>query len=154
MRALVLHGRIKTTEQKGKAIKGEIETYITKAKKLGEGSRYHLSQHFSPDVTDKIIKDIAPRFLERSGGYVRLLKLSPRIKDNASMVVMEWVEGEKIKDQKSNIKNEEVKIAKEKVEENRTEVKESNKLAKSKKSVNKNSKKKKDEKTNRTNKNK
>jgi large subunit ribosomal protein L17 len=92
MRELVLQERIKTTEAKAKSIKAEIEKHVTKAKTQGESARVHLQKTFQKDVIDKLITDIAPRFAERPGGYTRIIKLGNRVKDNAPMVYIEFVE--------------------------------------------------------------
>ncbi len=105
MRSLALNESIKTTESKAKAIKGEFESHITKAKR-GESARYHLTKHLSEDAVDRLIKDIAPRMKERSGGYTRIIRMGARVKDNAEMVLLELVEkGEKIvvKDEKKSV---------------------------------------------------
>lgn len=95
MRSLALNESIKTTESKAKAIKGEFESHITKAKR-GEESRYHLVKHLSEDAVDRLIKDIAPRMKGRDGGYTRIIRMGNRLKDNAEMVLLELVEkGEK-----------------------------------------------------------
>lgn len=108
MRSLALNESIKTTESKAKAIKGEFESHITKAKK-GEESRYHLLKHLSEDAVDRLVKDIAPRMKDRNGGYTRIIRLGNRVKDNAEMVMLELVEkGQKAavvkKEAKSNKK--------------------------------------------------
>ncbi len=96
MRSLALNESIKTTESKAKAIKGEFESHITKAKD-GEEARYHLVKHLSEDAVDRLIKDIAPRMKDRPGGYTRIIRLGNRVKDNAEMVILELVEkGEKV----------------------------------------------------------
>lgn len=93
MASLVLNGKIKTTEAKAKAIKGEVEKLVTRAKKNGEVARRILTARLvDKKVVDKIIAEIAPKFAARPGGYTRLLKLGPRLKDNAPMVMMSWVE--------------------------------------------------------------
>lgn len=92
MRELVLQERIKTTEAKAKSIKSEIERHVTKAKNLGEDARVHLQKTFQQDVVDKLITDIAPRFSDRPGGYTRIVKLGHRVKDDAAMVYIEFVE--------------------------------------------------------------
>lgn len=91
MRSLALNESIKTTESKAKAIKGEFESHITKAKK-GEEARYHLVKHLSEDAVNRLIKDIAPRMKERQGGYTRIIRMGARVKDNAEMVILELVE--------------------------------------------------------------
>ena len=45
----------------------------------------------SNEVVKKLFDDIAPRFSTRKGGYTRLLKLGPRLGDNAEMVLLELV---------------------------------------------------------------
>ncbi len=92
MRELVLQERIKTTEAKAKSIKSEIEKHVTRAKNQGEEARVHLQKTFHQDVVDKLIKDIAPRFAQRPGGYTRIIRLGNRVKDDASMVYIEFVE--------------------------------------------------------------
>jgi len=95
MRSLALNESIKTTESKAKAIKGEFESHITKAKR-GEEARYHLVKHLAEDAVDRLIKDIAPRMKERNGGYTRIIRIGARTKDNAEMVLLELVaKGEK-----------------------------------------------------------
>ncbi len=91
MRSLALNESIKTTESKAKAIKGEFESHITKAKK-GDVARYHLLKHLSEDAVDRLVKDIAPRMKDRNGGYTRIIRLGNRVKDNAEMVMLELVE--------------------------------------------------------------
>ncbi len=95
MRSLALNESIKTTEARAKAIKGEFESHITKAKK-GEQARYHLVKHLSEDAVDRLIKNIAPRMKERNGGYTRIVRMGARIKDNAEMVLLELVEKETV----------------------------------------------------------
>lgn len=92
MRELVLHGKIKTTQAKAKSIKGEVEKMVTKAKTQGESAFVHLQKKFTGDVVEKLIKEIAPLFKDRPGGYTRIIKMGRRVKDNAPMVLLEWVE--------------------------------------------------------------
>lgn len=97
MRSFALNEEIKTTESKAKAIKGEFERHITRAKD-GERARYHLKKHLQEDAVSRLIADIAPRMKDRNGGYTRIVRLGTRLKDNAEMVLLELVEkGEKAK---------------------------------------------------------
>lgn len=89
--ALVLEERIKTTEQKAKAIKAEADKLVTKAKKGSTGERL-FSEFLTPNAIGKMVKEIAPGFKDRNGGYTRIVKLPKRFSDNADMVIMEWVE--------------------------------------------------------------
>lgn len=104
MSALVLKERIKTTEEKAKAIRGQVEKLVTKAKKKGEAASSLLSSHLLPVAVEKMIKNVAPRFQNRPGGYTRIVKLGRRFGDNARMVLMEWVEPSEFKVQSSKLK--------------------------------------------------
>ena len=92
MSSLVLHEKIETTESKAKAIKGEIDKLVTNAKKESILARKLLSDKLSPEALEKMIKDIAPRFNKRQGGYTRMARLGKRFGDDATMVLLEWIE--------------------------------------------------------------
>lgn len=92
MRDLIINGQITTTEAKAKSIKGPIEKLVTKAKTKQEKARPILMKVMNKDIADKMLTDIAPKFTKRPGGYTRIIRLGPRLKDNASMVQLEWVE--------------------------------------------------------------
>src|SRR3989344_8126074 len=94
--ALVLNERIKTTEAKAKAIKAEADKLISKARKEEKLARKLLSVHLCPEAIEKLISEIALRFKDRNGGYVRIIKMGERLSDNARMAVMEWVEKKEI----------------------------------------------------------
>ena len=103
--ALILEGRIKTTESKAKAIKGRADRIITHAKK-GEAGIQLLKSYLPDDAIKKVISQIAPGFEKRQGGYTRIIRLGRRFSDRASMVFLEWVEGEEFKDKGLMIKDE------------------------------------------------
>lgn len=92
MTSLVMHDRIQTTEEKAKAIKGHVEKLVTKTLKKGENAKRELLPFLGADAVKKMIIDIAPRFTNRRGGYTRIIKLGKRFGDNASIVILEWVE--------------------------------------------------------------
>lgn len=123
--ALVLSGRIKTTEAKAKAVKGEIEKLVTKAKKEEKEAMRVLQKSVSLKTAERLIKHIAPVFKDRPGGYTRIIKIGNRTKDNAPMVILEFVEkieikaqdpkrSEKPKTKKTTIKETAVKVKEEK----------------------------------------
>ncbi|MBI2031410.1 MAG: 50S ribosomal protein L17 [Candidatus Levybacteria bacterium] len=95
--SLVLNERIKTTEAKAKAIKAEADKLISKARREKKLAQRLLSVHLYPEAVEKVISEIAPRFENRKGGYVRIVKLGERLSDNARMAIMEWVEKKVIK---------------------------------------------------------
>lgn len=94
--SLILSETIKTTEAKAKAIRPEIEKLVTKAKQGDESAKTVLQKNLSRPAFQKIIKDIAPRFSDRQGGYIRLIKLGKRFGDDAPMAVIQWTEKSKI----------------------------------------------------------
>lgn len=141
MNSMLLYEKIETTEAKAKAIKGKLEKLVTKARNKGEASFAYLLKYFSPALAKKLIKNIAPRFINKAGGYLRILRLGHRLKDNAQIVRLEWTEQEKALVGQSD-----------KIEEDR---KPGQKLAAGKLKTKKTATKvKKDEKTNQINKNK
>jgi large subunit ribosomal protein L17 len=89
---------IVTTEAKAKALRPIAEKLITKAKKAQEGEplRVHRIRQIQgylgdKEMTNKLVADVAPRYLDRNGGYCRILKLGPRQGDNAQMARIELV---------------------------------------------------------------
>jgi large subunit ribosomal protein L17 len=93
--ALIEHGRIKTTEAKAKAVKPFAEQMITLGKRGDlHARRLALAELRSQDVVHQLFADVAPRFVDRPGGYTRIVKLGPRYGDAAEMVYLEFVDYE------------------------------------------------------------
>lgn len=86
MHSLVIHGNIKTTEAKAKAVKGLFDRVINIAKDKNS----HLLSSYLPnkDVREKLIKDIVPGLKTRTSGYTSLVKLGVRQGDGAMIVQM------------------------------------------------------------------
>jgi large subunit ribosomal protein L17 len=83
---------IVTTEAKAKALRPYAERLITKARRGGVHDRRQvISKLHDKAVTHKLFAEIAPRYSERPGGYLRILKLGPRPGDNAPMARVELV---------------------------------------------------------------
>jgi large subunit ribosomal protein L17 len=90
--SLILDESIKTTSEKAKAIKGDVDKIINKAKKGNEKLAIQLLQRsLGTAAMNKVIKDLAPRLKDRTSGYTRIIKVGRRFSDNAPMVIMEWV---------------------------------------------------------------
>ena len=87
------HERIKTTEAKAKAVKPEIEKLITLAKRGDLHARRQALSTLGQDkfAVYKLFDEVAPRYVERNGGYTRILKLGPRRSDATEMVFIELV---------------------------------------------------------------
>ena len=89
---------IVTTEAKAKALRPVAEKLITKAKKAQaeDPMRVHRIRQIQAylgdrEMTAKLVDNVAHRYLERPGGYTRILKLGPRQGDNAPMARIELV---------------------------------------------------------------
>ncbi|MFZ3152146.1 MAG: 50S ribosomal protein L17 [Anaerolineaceae bacterium] len=101
IKQLFEHEKIQTTLPKAKSIQADAEKLITVARNSQKGSdvekmnaRRQVAAELgnaSPEIVKKLFDDIAPRFTNRPGGYTRLLKLGPRLGDNAEMVLLELV---------------------------------------------------------------
>jgi large subunit ribosomal protein L17 len=85
-------GFIITTVPRAKALRPYAERLITKAKAGGVHQRRRvIAKIHDQDVTHKLFDEIGPRYADRSGGYLRILKLGPRPGDNAPMARIELV---------------------------------------------------------------
>lgn len=100
MSSLVLQGRISTTEEKAKAIRGKIEKLVTRTRKTKLQNYNFLQEYLSSDALKAMVSEIAPRFKQRPGGYTRIIKLGRRVSDNAETAFIEWVDYQEVKDQK------------------------------------------------------
>jgi large subunit ribosomal protein L17 len=91
--ALFEHDRITTTEAKAKRLRPLAERLITFAKRGDlHARRQVMSVIRDKDVVHKLFAEIGPKFIERPGGYTRIIKVNPRKGDNAPMAVIELVE--------------------------------------------------------------
>ncbi len=91
------HGSIRTTEAKAKSVRPQAEKLITLAKRGTQGNRVHaqrlaMARLGDQVVVKKLFDELAPRYVARPGGYVRITKLGPRQGDGAEMVKIELVE--------------------------------------------------------------
>ncbi len=86
---LILQEKIATTKVRAKAAASLVEKLITKAKKNDLAAQKKLAAFLPMVAVRKLVSDIAPRFKERNGGYTRIVKLGPRMKDGAPMAVIE-----------------------------------------------------------------
>jgi large subunit ribosomal protein L17 len=89
---LLKHEKIVTTEAKAKEVRGMAEKMITLSKKSGlHAYRQALTFITDTKVAQKVFSELGPRYKERPGGYTRIVKLAPRLGDNAAMVQLELV---------------------------------------------------------------
>lgn len=109
--SLMLHGQIRTTEHKAKELRRHAERIITLGKSApaldgladddlaaAKAKRVHLIRRArivvnNDDAIDKVFGEYASRFATRAGGYTRVVKAGIRGGDNASMAIVQLVEG-------------------------------------------------------------
>ena len=95
LQSLVISERIVTTLPKAKELRPIAEKVITRGKHgTLHDRRWVLRWVLKRDLVKKVFDDIAPRFADRPGGYLRIVKLGPRQGDGAEMAVLELVERE------------------------------------------------------------
>jgi large subunit ribosomal protein L17 len=93
LQSLVENEKIITTLPKAKELRPIAEKVITRGKHgTVHDRRWVLRWVLKRDLVKKVFDTIAPRFQERPGGYLRIVKLGPRQGDGAEMAVLELVE--------------------------------------------------------------
>ncbi len=94
--SLIQHGRIVTTEAKAKEIRPMMDRLVTKVKRATvAGTQGHEAiRKIERDIplvsVKKLVADI-DRFSDRDSGYTRVIKMVPRVSDNAKMAIIEFV---------------------------------------------------------------
>lgn len=102
--ALLRHERIETTVPKAKELRPFVERLITIAKrgvqandpkgKTLAAKRLAGRELVNQEILAKLFEDLAPRFIERPGGYTRILKLGHRRGDGAEVAQIELIGSE------------------------------------------------------------
>ena len=91
--ALIKHEQIKTTLPKAKDLKPIVEKIVTLGKKgTLEARRQAIASLRDEKMAAKIMDELANRYKDRNGGYVRILKSGHRYGDDAPMAVIEFVD--------------------------------------------------------------
>jgi large subunit ribosomal protein L17 len=92
--SLVHHETIKTTLPKAKELRRVVEPLITLAKEDGVANRRLAFDRLRDKAAvGKLFSDLGPRFKDRPGGYLRILKTGPRPGDAAPMAIVQLVDG-------------------------------------------------------------
>ena len=89
--ALVLGNKIKTTDAKARELRPYVEKMITQGRLGTLASKRNLVSKIGVIGAEKIVKDVAPKYKGRSGGYTRITKLPRRVSDGSLMAVIEFV---------------------------------------------------------------
>ena len=91
--SLVEHELIRTTLPKAKELRRFAEPLITLAKQDSVANRRLAFDRLrNKETVGKLFTDLGPRYQERPGGYMRILKCAPRTGDNAPMAYVELVD--------------------------------------------------------------
>lgn len=91
--SLIRHELIKTTLPKAKELRRVAEPLITLAKTDGVANRRLAFARLRDEVAvGKLFVELGPRYRERPGGYLRILKCGFRVGDNAPMAYVELVD--------------------------------------------------------------
>jgi len=96
--SLINHESITTTLPKAKELRSVVEKIVT----LGKGGSLHnrrqaASYLYDKNAVSKVFGDLAGRFKERPGGYLRILKRGVRFGDGAKMATIQFVDFEPTK---------------------------------------------------------
>ena len=91
--SLIEHEQIKTTLPKAKELRPIIEKLVTLAKRGDLHARRQAQAQLKQDMhTERLFAILGPRYKERAGGYVRVLKAGFRYGDMAPMAIIEFVD--------------------------------------------------------------
>ena len=91
--SLIEHEQIVTTLPKAKELRPLMEKLVTLAKKGGVANRRLAMSRIRDEAqTKKLFDVLGPRYADRQGGYIRVLKAGFRHGDNAPMAVIEFVD--------------------------------------------------------------
>jgi len=91
--SLLRHEAIKTTLPKAKELRRVVEPIITLGKKPSLANRRLAFDRLRDrDMVVKIFNELGPRYANRNGGYLRILKFGFRVGDNAPMALVELMD--------------------------------------------------------------
>uniref|UniRef100_A0A7V5XGM2 Large ribosomal subunit protein bL17 n=1 Tax=Thermodesulfobacterium geofontis TaxID=1295609 RepID=A0A7V5XGM2_9BACT len=118
---LFKHGRVTTTLAKAKELRRLADRMITLAKRGDLASRRRaLAFIKDKNVVKKLFNQLREKYLDRSGGYTRIIKIGPRRGDSSIMTIVELVE-EKLATKGSKLKKEKIKKVLEFIEKKKRE---------------------------------
>ena len=91
--SLLRHEAIKTTLPKAKELRRVVEPMITLAKQpTVANKRLAFDRLRDREMVQKLFAELGPRYANRNGGYLRILKMGFRVGDNAPMALVELVD--------------------------------------------------------------
>ena len=91
--SLIEHEQIVTTLPKAKELRPIVEKLVTLAKRGDLNSRrLAIARTRNKEMSKKLFDVLGPRYKDRQGGYIRIMKAGFRYGDNAPMAVIEFVD--------------------------------------------------------------
>jgi len=91
--SLINHKKIETTYTKAKEVRRCIEKLITIAKNNNIQAQREVQKVIKNKQASKILfEEISPKYLERNGGYIRIIKTGFRKGDSAPLAIIEFIE--------------------------------------------------------------
>ncbi|MCC2630762.1 MAG: rplQ [Candidatus Paceibacter sp.] len=90
-RNLVVREKIQTTEAKAKELRPFVEKLVTRSKTDTLATKRFLATQVGRDGAKKLLETFGPKFKERKGGYIRVIKLPRRVSDGSAMAQIEFV---------------------------------------------------------------
>jgi large subunit ribosomal protein L17 len=135
--SLILEERIETTLPKAKALRPRVEKMITLGKRGDLAARRKaLAYLMTKAAVDKLFDVIGPRFGDRQGGYLRIVKLGFRKGDGADTVFVELLGSEAVQEEKrqkrAEARSKRVAEAKKAMEENEPPLEQGNEISEAK----------------------
>ena len=91
---LITYGFLQTTKPRAKEVQKNVEKVVTLARvgwNFNTVRRIKSLLPYDMPAVEKMIKEIAPRYAGRPGGYTRVISLGTRASDQAPMARLEWV---------------------------------------------------------------
>ncbi|TET07010.1 50S ribosomal protein L17 [Candidatus Dependentiae bacterium] len=91
---LITYGHLVSTKVRLKEVKKLAEKVVTIAR---EGNTFNARRRakallpYKNEAVIKLFTEIAPRYIDRPGGYTRIIPLGRRVSDTANMARLEWV---------------------------------------------------------------
>ena len=121
LNSLIKYEQIKTTLPKAKVLKPEADKIITLGKKDNlQNTKSLISKLQNSDSANKVKKTLSKRYMNRKGGYTRIIKAGFRYGDNAPVAIIEFVERDpEAKKVDKTKKNKDIKNNKEKKDINK-----------------------------------
>lgn len=105
--SLFKYEQIETTDAKAKQLRPIAEQMITLAKRGDlHARRQALAYIMDKQVTHKLFDELKDRFMDRQGGYVRIIKKGNRKGDNAPISIVQLISGEEGKKKKKRVRDE------------------------------------------------